>query len=246
MTGNTDFDLNNIPGIVLEKATQPTNKFSTLIYGRLRVGKTYLAASAAEVEAMSPVLWIAAESGTSSFAGTAWEDKIDVVTPTTFDDIQKVVNALTTNKTKYRTVVVDTLGEVQEIIKSDFIAKNKAMDFSGWAKVADGATWLVNTLHNSDYNSIFIAHADKVKDDIVGGMLFSPYFLGNKAIKDIPRLIDNIVYMAKVEDEKGNPVRVLQTQGNSRIDAGSRFENKLKQQYVNPSMKDLYEAITAK
>ena len=240
------FDLNSIPGISVEKATQPTNKFSTLVYGRMRVGKTFFAASAADVEGMFPILWIAAEDGTASFAGTEWEDKIDVVHPETFEDIKKVVNALRGNDTKYRTVVVDTLGEVQEIVKQDYLIENKSMDFGGWGKVADKVVWLVNVLHNSKYNSIFIAHADKVKDDIVGGMLFSPYFLGNKAIKDVPKVIDNIAYLAKVEDDKGNPVRVLQTRGNSRIDAGSRFERQLKPQYVNPTMKDLYEAITAK
>ena len=240
------FDLNSIPGIVVEKATQPTNKFSSLVYGRMRVGKTYFAASAAEVEGMFPILWIAAEDGTASFSGTEWEDKIDVVHPETFADIQKVVKAITEQDTKYRTVVVDTLGEVQEIIKQDYIEKKKSMDFEGWAKVADGIVWLVNALHNSDYNSIFLAHADKVKDDIVGSMLYSPYFLGNKATKDVPKIIDNIFYLAKVEDEKGDPVRVLQTSGNSRIDAGSRFERQLAKQYTNPSMKDIYTAITSK
>lgn len=239
------FDLNSIPGISVEKATQPTNKFSSLIYGRMRVGKTFFAASAADVEGMFPILWIAAEDGTASFSGTDWEDKIDVVHPETFEDVQKVVKAITSQDTKYRTVVVDTLGEAQELIKQDYITKNKAMDFGGWAKVGDGIVWLVNALHNSAYNAIFLAHADKVKDDIVGSMLYSPYFLGNKAIKDVPKLIDNIFYLAKVEDEKGNPVRVLQTRGNSRIDAGSRFERQLQPQYTNPNMSDIYKAITS-
>lgn len=237
------FDLSSV--VAITEPTKPTDKFSSLIYGRMRTGKSFLAASANEVEAMKPILWIAAEDGSASFADN--HPDIDVVHPEGWADIQRTVQALVDNKTKYRTVVVDTLGEAQEIIKRDYVAKKKSMDFEGWAKIAEGVTWLVDTLHNSQYNSIFIAHTERVKDDSLGSLLHMPYLLGKKALVDVPKIIDNIFYLAKAEDEEGNMARVLQVFGTSRVDAGSRFEHKFPKsgQLVNTNFQEIYNFITA-
>lgn len=247
------FDLSSI-GISVEPPTSPEKKFSTLIYGRMRTGKSTLAATCADVESMAPVLWIAAEDGTASFADKYPE--IDVVHPKSFADIASIVSTLTEwtsdtdrtpkNPTKYKTIVVDTLGQVQEIIKADYTAKKGSMDYEGWAKIADGIEWLVDELHNSPYNSIFIAHTERIKDDTLGGMLHMPYFLGKKAIVQVPKIIDNIMYLAKVEGENGKMHRVLQVSGSSRVDAGSRFEHKFPEtgQLVDTNFQEIFNYIT--
>lgn len=246
------FDLSSI-GIKVEPPTSPEKKFSSLIYGRMRTGKSTLAATCADVESMAPVLWIAAEDGTASFADKYPE--IDVIHPSGWADIATVVDTLTEpvsdtdptpkNPSKYKTIVVDTLGQVQEIIKRDYIAKNKQMDFEGWAKIADGVEWLVDTLHNSHLNSIFIAHTERIKDDTVGSMLHMPYFLGKKSIVQVPKIIDNIFYLAKVEVD-GASHRVLQVSGSSRVDAGSRFEHKFPDtgQLVDTNFQEIFNYIT--
>lgn len=244
MTSTKESDLWDLSDFVpLGEPTKAATKFSTIIYGRMKVGKSYLAASAAEVEAMSPILWIAAEDGTASFADDF--QGIDVFRPETAQQVVDVVDKLIDNPTKYRTVVLDTGGAFQEMVKRDYTKAKKSMDFEGWGKVADILTGLINNLHYySPYNTVFLFHTEKLKDDTLGSVLHMPYMLGNKAIKDIPPIVDNIFYLAKVEAEDGTPVRVLQTTGTSRVDAGGRFEKKLPAQIVNPTFSDIYSYLT--
>lgn len=248
------FDLSDL-GVRITPPTTGAERFSALIYGRMKVGKSYLAATAAEVEALSPILWIAAEDGTASF-GDQYGDKIDVLRATDAQQVLNLIYKMTERKsdgalayqTKYKTVVLDTIGAYQNVVKTDYIKKHGAMDFAGWGAVGDFPVAIVEELQNSPYNSIFLAHHVKEKDDVSGQLLIMPDMLGNVAIKRIPPLVDAIFYLAKADDKdsKTGSVRVLQTQATSRIDAGGRFESKLPAQMVEPSFKKIYEAITAK
>lgn len=244
MTKAVEEDLWDLSSFVpLGEPTTAATKFSTIIYGRMKVGKSYLAASCSEVEGMFPVLWIACEDGTASFADDFPD--IDVFRPETAQQVVDVVDKLIDNPTKYRTVVFDTGGAFQEMVKRDYIKAKKSMDFEGWGKVADALTGIINNLHYySPYNSIFLFHTEKLKDDTLGSVMHMPYMLGNKAIKDIPPIVDNIFYLAKVEGEDGQPVRVLQTTGTSRVDAGGRFEKKIPAQIVDPTFSDIYGYLT--
>lgn len=216
-----------------------------LLYGRHRVGKSTFAASMAEVPELTPILWIAAEDGTVAFEGKYPEGSIDVVHTKTWEEIHGVVEAVLDNKTKYKSIVVDTVGQVQEIIKRDFLATYTGSNsYEQWAKVNEGLVWLMDSIHNSTYSSVFIAHHEKVKDDVEGGVYISPYFLGKKSSTDIPKIPDTIAYMAKSTDDDGNPVRKLVLTALDRIDAGSRLEHKLPPGMVNPSMKEFYSHIT--
>lgn len=229
--------------IPLGEPTKATTKFSTIIYGRMKVGKSFLAASCSIVEGMFPVLWIAAEDGTASFADEFPD--IDVFRPKTAQQVVELVDTLIDNPTKYKTIVLDTGGAFQDMIKRDYIKAKKSMDFEGWGKVADALTGIINNLHYySPYNTIFLFHTEKLKDDTLGNVMLMPYMLGKKAIQDIPPIVDNIFYLAKVEGEDGTPVRVLQTTGTSRIDAGGRFEKKIPAQIVNPTFADIYGHLT--
>ena len=236
-----DFDLSHL-GLTLEEPTKAVDKHTVLLYGRHRVGKSTLAASIADVEGKYPVLWAAAEDGTTAFEGLYPEGRIKVVNVRTWKDIQALVEMLLDNDTPFKTVVFDTLGQIQEIIKRDYLKANKSSDFAMWAQIADNLTWLVDAFQDKDqpYNAIFIAHTEKVKDDNLGSVLLSPYFLGKKSIVDIPKIPDTIAYLAKAQDGDGETVRVLQLTSTDRIDAGSRLEHKLPKQIVNPTMKAFF------
>lgn len=245
-------DLSAIPGLTISEPTTGSSKFSTLIYGRMKSGKSYLAATAADVAQMGPVLWIAGEDGTSSF-GDKYGDKIDVVHPRNAQQVLDLIKKLTDVDekgklkfpTKYKTIVVDTIGAYQNMVKRDYLAKNKDGSFEMWGLVGSMITEITNLVHKSPYNLILLAHHEKVKDETEGKLLIMPHMLGKTAIQDIPPIVDNVFYLAKVEGEDGKPVRVLQTQGTSRIDAGGRFEGKVPSQMVNPTFQEIYNFITA-
>lgn len=241
MTEIEDFDLSHL-GLTLEEPTKATDKHTMLIYGRHRTGKSTLAASIADVEGKYPVLWVAAEDGTTAFEGMYPEGRIKVVNVRTWKDIQALAELLLDNETPFKTVVFDTVGEIQEIIKRDYLKANKSSDYAMWAQIADNLVWLVTSFQDKEvpYNAIFIAHTEKVKDDNLGSVLLSPYFLGKKSIVDIPKIVDTIAYLAKAQDGDGETVRVLQLTSTDRIDAGSRLEHKLPKQLVNPTMKTFF------
>ena len=241
------FDLTDL-GVETEEPTDPSDKTDMLIYGRHRVGKCSLAAQAAGGEGMYPVLWMAAEDGTGAFAGQYPKGRIQVVKVKTWDQIQSLVEFFLDEEHPFKTLVVDTLGQVQEIIKRDYLAANKGKgDYELWNKVNAGLVWLLDSVHNSEYNAIYIAHTEKVKDDTLGSVLLSPYFLGKKSSIDIPKIPDTIAYLAKPGDvdEDGKQIRVLQLTSTDRIEAGSRYEHKLPDQMVDPKLADYYRMITA-
>lgn len=225
--------------------TPASDRFDMLLFGRHRCGKSFLAATAADVPQLGKVAWIAFEDGTTSFSDRYTEDQITVFHPEDFSHAQQIVEALCDNESEYGTIVLDTLGEAQERVKREYLVKKGSGDYAMWDKIADGITYLVKRIHASKLNGIYIAHTEKVKDDTLGMVMLSPYFLGKKSVVDIPKIPDIIGYLAKVDTEEG-PVRVLQLQSTERIDAGSRFEHKLPAQMENPTIAKIYEAITAK
>lgn len=230
------FDLSDL-GVAVSKPTNPTAKQSILVYGRVRCGKSTFAASAANVEGMYPVLWLATEDGTASFAGMYPDDRIDVVQAQSWDTIKTVLEAVLNNETKYKTIVVDTLGQLQEIIKREYLdANNGKAEFAMWDKINMGLVQVVDSLHNSKYNSVFIAHTDKVQDGVDGKVYISPYFLGKKSSVDIPKIPDTIAYMYKGENEDGEPTRKMLLTSVDRYDAGSRFEHILPPGLDDPTM----------
>ena len=247
MTETTEdfFDLSDLA--VIEKPTPARKRTSMLLYGRHRVGKSSFVAQAAEIEGMYPVLWLATEDGTGAFAGQYPEDRIDVIHVKDTGQMIQYVEAVTTNKTKYKTVVVDTAGQFQEIIKRDYKRNNPNSKnaYEVWDKVAEGLAYVTDALHNSAYNFFLIAHTAKEKDDVLGQVLLSPHFLGKKSLVEIPKIPDTIAYLEKKEDDEGNGFRLLHLTASGRVDAGSRYEHKLPDYMQNPKMKDYYEAITA-
>lgn len=240
-----DFDLSSL-GLEMEEPTEATDKHTLLLYGRHRVGKSSLAATMADVEGKYPILWVAAEDGTTAFAGLYPKGRIKVVNVRTWKEIQALAEMVLDNETPFKTVVFDTMGEIQEIIKRDFLKANKTSSYEMWAQIADNLTWLVTAFQDKEapYNAIFIAHTEKVKDDNLGSVLLSPYFLGKKSIVDIPKIPDTIAYLAKAQDENGETVRVLQLSSTERIDAGSRLEHRLPKQIANPDMKTFFEHLS--
>lgn len=243
---DTLFDLSSI-GINVSEPTPAGKRTSALVYGRHRVGKSSLVAQCAEVEGMYPVLWIATEDGTGAFAGQYPEGRIDIVHAKDTATVIQTVDALVDNETKYKTVVVDTAGQFQEIIKRDYQKSNPNAKnaFEVWDKVAAGLSYVTDALHNSQYNFFLIAHTAKEKDDVLGTVLLSPHFLGKKSLVEIPKIPDTIMYLEKTEDEDGNPIRLLHLTASGRIDAGSRYEHKLPDHMVDPKMEDYYKYITA-
>jgi len=95
---------------------------SILIYGDPKNGKTWLAASASELEQFSPVLLVDVEGGASAIARD-WKN-VDVIQVDTHAQLDSVLEGLLTTDHKYKTVIIDTLGVAMDRAEKVFEEKS--------------------------------------------------------------------------------------------------------------------------
>jgi AAA domain len=95
-----------------------TPKLKLLVYGPPGVGKTTLAASASLVPEMSPVLFVSLEGGTLAISenleGFINPDNITVTEFNGLKDLDKLLEWLETTAHGYKTVVFDSVSDMQE------------------------------------------------------------------------------------------------------------------------------------
>lgn len=239
------FDLSTIAPI--GRPRQMTDKFSAIVYAAKGAGKTSLLGTCADVEELSPILILATEDG-SSVLGRDYADdpNVDVVQLEDWPTVGKLIDAVANNRTKYKTVAVDTAAETQELMKAHRTnGGQRDMEFKDWAYIADNTINMIKMLHRSPYvNAIFTTHSERVKDDDTGKVLTSPYFLGKKSLTEALKPVDLVLYLAVAKGEDGQPVRVIQTGGDGKIDASDR-SGKLAFQIPNPTMSEIYAQLSA-
>jgi len=235
------FDLSSICTITKPRKADTT--FSLLLAGLPKSGKTLLAGTANEVEALSPVLLLALEDGSSVLARD-YPD-MDVIEPENWIQAAGIIEAVAEGKTKYRTMIVDTLGELQEHMKAHITADGtKEMRIQDWGTIKDNTINVVKLMHRSPVNVIFITHSEELRDENTGASRIQPYLLGKGSLGEVPKIVDIIAYLAVAQDKKTKEnFRVLQTGQDGKILAGDRFGT-LDFQIINPTMGEIYEQLT--
>lgn len=250
------FDLSSIvPSIKVEKPRKSTDKFSMVLFGEPKAGKTTTSVGAADVEALSPVLVLAAEDGTSVLANN-YED-VDVVNLTNWDQLSELVPVLagvdTSKKdlaylaeapTPYVTIVIDTIYEAMELLKLKITGGSRQLSQPEWGTLAEKTVNLVKIFHRSPHvNLILITHTEKVQDTSTGKVEVGPSFLGKKTYPEVLKVVDIIAYLGVVKSEEGNLIRVLQTQSDGKYAGGDR-SGKLAPQIVEPSMAEIFAQLS--
>lgn len=236
------FDLSSIVSVTPPR--KPEEKATYLFYAPPGIGKTRLAGSASAVPAMSPVILLDFENGSSVLSRT-YPD-VEVVHLKDWGTAIKVIEALANEETKYKTVIFDTLGEAQEQILLWSVANDPETNntFKKWADVAEQLTRAIKALHNSDMNVIALAHAEKDRDEFTNAKTARPHFLGKKSHVVLPAIFDAIGYLTVETDDKGNTGRVLQFA--PEADTVAKDRNGLFPEFVpHPDFKTLYGYLEA-
>ena len=101
-----------LAGLEVKPVQERSQYFNMLIYGDSGTGKTTLAGSADEVPEMRPVLFVDIEGGTESLRHSYPE--VETVRVTTWKEMQNVYNVLYEGNHEYKTVVLDSLTEIQK------------------------------------------------------------------------------------------------------------------------------------
>jgi hypothetical protein len=167
--------------------SKPVNKkryySSTALYGKSGTGKTTLAATWPK-----PILYLnIADNGTDSIRDLG--DDVDVKDIETSDDMRDVIlwihAQLKKDKLRYRTVVLDTATQMQNIIMNE-VAKEKARKGKkipkgkrpgDWGEIAGSMKSLIMDIRNLPMESVFIAQErvfNMEEDDGTGNDLLAP------------------------------------------------------------------------
>ena len=242
--GATPTTKTEFPTLSFEKFIHKAEALNTpktiLLYGDAGRGKTWLAASAAEIAELSPVLLIDVEGGASAIARD-FKD-VDVINVDTHEKLDIVINDLLTVKHKYKTVIIDTFGVAMDRAEKFFGEKpeNKGNKFGKWGDLKIWANDVVRALHAAPFVSIIITHAEDQKDESTGAIKTVPNIPGGSK-KDLPGIPDIIGYMTAQKKDDGSPERVLVVTSSDRLVTKNRFN--LPPVISEPSMKKIFQLI---
>jgi hypothetical protein len=239
-------------GLQVTTAQKRSDWLNMLVYGDYGIGKTVLAASAAEVAEMSPVLVLDYEGGTESIR-RRFPD-VHVLRVQDWDKMQVVYDELhRTGGGGYRTIILDSLTEIQKfsmyrIMEKrvvDALAKGEEADpdvpgMREWGKNVEQTRKFVRAFRDLPVHTIFTALSKDDKDPKTGKRKTLPSLSG-KVAQEVPAFLDVVVYyyIKRVDDEERRFLLCNATEGNTAKDRTA----KLPQVLEEPTMRKIFDII---
>lgn len=204
MTDEFELTLDHLP---LKKPSQVASPELVVLYGPPGGGKTYLAASASEVEGLAPVLIIDTEGSASGTVSNFSDDHIDILEVDTFDKLDSLLDALITKTHKYNTVIIDTFDVAQKWAVETFQEENPGNGFKAWGDVADWTVQTARDLKRADFLGIMVFHE---KEDILEtGKRLSKLALQGSAKDILPGVPDVLGLVTRKADKEGREKTTL-------------------------------------
>lgn len=222
-------------------------KLKILLYGPSGTGKTSLASTASTVEELSPILYIDLERGTAPTAKYGDLDNMIIVQPASYKEFADLLVKIGGAKDKpFKTVIIDTIDRLQELIKVHFTALNPKDSFAMWAATYDRVLDLVNKIaFDLSLNIICITHESREVTETERLSLIGPAFEGKQSFKKLPSIFDLIGRMTWEDvgdNEEENLVVVLNVKSSSSILTKTRFDN-MPPMIGNPTMSKIMKWV---
>lgn len=127
---------------IIKPEPRKSVKLSAIIYALSGVGKTHLCGTAEECEITAPTLIIDVAGGSSTLAG----QNVSLIRPKSFKEIESVYKFLLYKNKKYKSVMVDSLTEVQRMISlPDVMGDSDSIDMSD-SQPPDRQDWLRSSI----------------------------------------------------------------------------------------------------
>jgi phage nucleotide-binding protein len=239
----------SIGGLEIRSVTEQTDFLNILVYGDPGIGKTRFAGSASLVPELSPVLVIDVEGGTMSLADDY--KNVDVVRVTKWGDIANVYEAVFDNPDLYRTVVLDSLSEMQkfsmvEIMKAA-VKKNPDRDIEvpgmrEWGINGEQIRTLVRAFRDAGLNVIATSHA--MDDQSEGGAGKTKPALTGKLRNEVAGFFDMVFYLynkkIKEDDNTRRIANLLLSKGTPEVIAKDR-SGRVPEVMEDPTMTLIYQ-----
>ena len=246
----TKESVRKIGGLRIEQVAEREPYINALFYGGPGVGKTLLCGTAADVIEMSPVLLIDVEGG--SFTLREKYPQVDVVRVQTWEDMSKVYNELFDGKTGYKTVILDSLTEIQKFsmyqIMVDLVRKEPDRDpdvpgMREWGKNTEQIRRLVRAFRDLPMNALFTALSVSERNPRTGLDHVKPALSG-KLSAEVAGFVDIVAYMYTKTKNKdtGEVGRYLLT-GSTETQVAKDRSDKLPLVVEEPTMHTLHTHI---
>lgn len=185
----------------IKKFAVTDHKIKAVVYGSSGTGKTSFGGTAKNS------IFASAEGGLLAIA----EKQPNYVEIKSLTDLRDLLVYLKTQPHTYETVIIDSITEINEIIKADIEKKTgKAMEIKDWGTLAKNIKEILRGFRDLPMHVLFIAQESTEKDgDVVTKVVPS---LNGKAATEIAYFMDIVGY---IYIEKGTAVRKLITLPNS-------------------------------
>lgn len=183
-------------GLAIDKPQERIPTINCLIYGESSVGKTTLVGGADAVPAMRKVLLVDIEKGDLSLRKTSYRP--DVVRISTWAELGAIYHALLAGGHGYKTVVIDSLTEVQDLNMKDIMLEetedeSETPEWKHWNINQVRMLRLLRNFRDLPMNVIFTAHVKEDKDPRTGKLKKLPDLPG-KLGRKVPVIFDNVLY----------------------------------------------------
>lgn len=196
-----------------------------VIYGAGKIGKTHL------ISTMSRPFVGNLDRGTCSL-GDFDIPYVDIMQSNQIDQFYDMVVA---NRNNYDWVVIDDLTELGDLrmreMKSGIVKQKSGKAYENKMQMyGDMADWCLERMHKfrnlyAEYGLYvaFNCKEEKIHDPRTGGQIMGPMFPGKQIQNLLDHFCSEIYHLELWTDENQVSHRVLRTQRNNALDAGSRF-----------------------
>jgi phage nucleotide-binding protein len=228
-------------------AAESVEWINMLVYGEPGVGKTFFCGTADDHKDTSPVLLLDVEGGTLTLRKRA---KIDVAPVRSQKDVVEIHNQLKANPGYYKTVVIDSLSELQKLdmrdIMVDAVRKRPDQDIDvpsqrEWGKSIEHIRKIVRAFRDLPCNTIMTALAYSDKDGESNAMVYTPNLPGKLKV-EVPGFLDIVgYYFTAVENDQ--VIRRMQFQKTRRVVAAKDRTDSLGSKIDDPTIPQLWSLI---